>query len=522
MSQPNPPVVLENSSDQDKTDLAKKDRLLSSTEMAPVQGTVDVAVPLDVLWEGFTHAKWWPRWNKCFFWAYNRDLQLGRKLIWAFEPIRSWYLYKMFAIAHIVELHDGRKVTWEVTGMPGFYARHTYHMEDLGNGCTRFGSWEQAQGAQIRFPLTKKFWVAHFTFVKDRSLEGACRLEKIYQHQQNMTNAALRSTTNEPHSTPRNLTDEDLPLRRYRAFWLVTILILLLALAAPIPLWFYVEYMRPTQIALAPGVDVITAGGGNSLIVRDGADLMLLDTKFPPASDWLRNRLSNERVNIVVNTHYHYDHTEGNTNYPQARIYAFKTVPELMMKHDAGWWKNHQAGVPTELIDDTRTITVGNQDVVLFNPGPAHTHGDLVAYLRRGDKEIVATGDLVFHTYYPMMDLFEGGIDIPGLIKAVRTLASKYPDATFVPGHGPLATANDLNNYADYLQSLWDAVAQARQNGWTEDQGVARIDLSQWNLTTLPSYHGGRLCWATAETNIRWVYEIQSGDTNNPLKDCPF
>jgi glyoxylase-like metal-dependent hydrolase (beta-lactamase superfamily II) len=506
VSQSNPSVVLENSSDQNKKDLAKKDALLASTEMAPVQGTVDVAVPLGVLWEAFTHANWWPRWNKCFFWAHNRDLQLGDKLIWAFQPIKWWYLYKMFAIANIVELHEERKVTWEVTALPGFYARHTYHMEDLGDGRTRFGSWEQAHGAQIRFPLTKKFWVAHFTFVKDRSLDGARTLEDVYRREGKITKDKLKP-------------------KRYWGFWLVALLVLLLLIGGGIALNFYVKYMRPTQIALAPGVDVVTAGGGNSLIVKDGADLMLLDTKFPPASDWLRKRIANdfnERVNIVVDTHYHYDHTQGNTNYPQAKIYAYKTVPELMKKYDPDWWRDHQNGIPTERVDGTQTIKVGNQDVLLFYPGPAHTHGDLCAYLRRGGKDIVATGDLVFHTYYPMMDLHEDGIDIPGLISAVRTLAGKYPNATFVPGHGPLATAADLTNYANYLQSLWDSVAQARQSGWTEDQAVSRIDLSKWNLTKLPTFHGGHLCWATAETNIRWVYQIQSGDTKNPRTDCTF
>ena len=505
MTEPNPAVVLENSSDQNKKDLARKEALLSSTEMAPVQGTVDVAVPIDTLWEAFTHANWWPRWNKCFFWAHNRDLQLGQKLIWAFQPIRWWYLYKMFAIANIVELHDGRKVTWEVTALPGFYARHTYHMEDLGDGHTRFGSWEQAHGAQIRFPLTKKFWVAHFTFVKDRSLDGARTLEAVYKREGKITKDKLKP-------------------RRYWGFFLALLLLLVVLVAGSISGWFYLEYMRPTRITLAPGVDVLTAGGGNSLIVKDGADLMVLDTKFPPASDWLRKRLSSDfgHVTIVVNTHYHYDHTQGNTNYPGAKIYAYKTVPELMMKRDPDWWKDHQGGVPTELVDDTRTIKVGNQDVVLFYSGPAHTHGDLWAYVKRGDKEIVATGDIVFHTYYPMMDLLEGGVDIPGLIHALRTLAGKYPNATFVPGHGPLAKASDLINYANYLQSLYDSVAQARQNGWTEEQTVSRIDLSQWHLTKLPSFHGGHLCWATAETNIRWVYQIQSGDTNNPRKDCTF
>ena len=63
--------------------------------------------------------------------------------------------------------------------MPGFFARHTYFMEDLGQGKSRFGSWEKAYGPSFR--LLNKFWVAHFEFVKNESLEGALYLEKIYK-----------------------------------------------------------------------------------------------------------------------------------------------------------------------------------------------------------------------------------------------------------------------------------------------------------------------------------------------------
>ena len=72
-----------------------------------------------------------------------------------------------------------RKVTWEVTVLPGFYALHTYLVEDLGEGRSRFGSWEKAMGPTFR--SLKWFWVAHFVFVKDRSLVGARVLEQEYQ-----------------------------------------------------------------------------------------------------------------------------------------------------------------------------------------------------------------------------------------------------------------------------------------------------------------------------------------------------
>lgn len=475
--------------------LSKKDALAASTEMTPVEGTVEVDIPATVLWEAFRHADWWARWNECFYWARNRDLVLGEKLIWCFQPIRLWYPYKMFAIANIVELEKEKKVTWEVTALPGFYARHTYHIEDLGDGRSRFGSWEQAMGAQIRFAPTKKFWTAHFTFVKDRSLEGASRLEEIYKRDGKITKDAL-------------------PKKSYWLFWLTAVLLLLLLAAGSFGGWFYASFLRPNHIELAPGVYAVTAGGGNSLVVKDGGDVLVVDTKFPPASDWLRNWIAKNidaPVTTVVDTHYHYDHTEGNTNYPNAKIYAYRTVPGLMKNRDGEWWTQHQNGIPNNLVDETAVLKVGAQDIVLTYPGNAHTHGDLWVYLRRGDKEIIATGDLVFNTYYPFMDLGEGGIDIPGLIKAVRFIAGKYPNATFLPGHGPVATAADLIRYADYLQSLYDSVAEARKQGLSEDQAVAKIDLSKWNLSRLPSYHGGTLSWATAEMNVRWVYRIQSG-----------
>jgi glyoxylase-like metal-dependent hydrolase (beta-lactamase superfamily II) len=485
---------------------SKKEALAASTDMEPVQGTVDVDIPVSVLWEAFTHANWWPRWNKCMYWVRNRDLVLGKQLIWIFQPIKWWYLYKMFAIAKIVEVEKEKKVTWEVTALPGFYARHTYSVEDLGDGRSRFGSWEQAMGPQARFGPTKKFWVAHFTFVKDRSLEGARALGETYKREGSISGATLKP-------------------KRPWLLWLMALIALLIAGAAIIGIYFYVSYLKPDHIELAPGVYAVTAGGGNSLVVKDGADVLLVDTKFPPASDWLKKWLANNiegPVTMVVNTHYHYDHTQGNPNYPGARIYAYKTVPDLMLANDREWWDKH-GGVPQpeNLVDGMKTIKAGSQDVVLTYPGSAHTHGDLWVYLRRGDKEIVVTGDLVMNGYYPFLDLSSGGVDLPGLITTARGLASKYPNAVFLPGHGPVASAADVNRFADYLQSLSDSVAAARASGLSEDQAVKNIDLGKWGLSSLPSYHKGKLCLGNAENNIRWVYEIQAG-TAAPWPNCAF
>lgn len=169
--------------------MSRAEQLLASHDMEPVQGTVEVEIPADELWRCFSRPDRWPRWNECFLWVRNRSLGAGRLLVWAFQPIKPQYLYKLPAIARIVEVEPERRATWEVTAVPGMYARHTYSIEPRGDGRSAFSSWEQAMGPGFR--LTRRFWVAHFEFVRDRSVEGARRLEEIYRREGRLDPAAL-------------------------------------------------------------------------------------------------------------------------------------------------------------------------------------------------------------------------------------------------------------------------------------------------------------------------------------------
>jgi hypothetical protein len=142
----------------------------------PVEGSVELPMPVEELWRIFRSPRGWSRWNSCF-WAAGVTggrLETGRTLLWAFEPIRPEYLYKLPAVARLVDVVPGRRVTWEVTALPGFLARHTYWMEPIGNEACRFGSWEVADGPL--YLLLRPFWLAHFRFVRDASLAGVERL----------------------------------------------------------------------------------------------------------------------------------------------------------------------------------------------------------------------------------------------------------------------------------------------------------------------------------------------------------
>lgn len=464
-------------------DVARFEKLAKSDDMVPVQGAVEVDVPADVLWELFARPNLWRHWNRCFLWAHNDALIEGERLVWCFKPIARWYPYVMPAVANIIEVVPGKKVTWEVDALPGFYAHHTYSIEALPGGRSRFRSWEKATGPL--FARTRRFWLAHFTFVKDRSLEGALELERIYRRDGNLYRVSDQG------NFLSHVQDDALT-----------------ALSMSAPLWFFTAYVKSTAVELAPGVHAVLGGGGNSLVVEDSGEALLVDTKFPPGSGYLARWVKKNidaKVTTIVNTHYHYDHTQGNENYPQARVIAHERAADYMLQQDGEFWNDHRAGLPNAGVSDRgETLRVGNKLVRLIYPGPAHTRADLVVYLP--GEDILATGDLFFHTYYPFFDLSRAGVALPGIIDAIRRLADMFPSAQIVPGHGPLATTDELLDYASYLEDLTRAVQQAIDAGQTEQEAASSIDLSRYERKILPSFHDNRLSWGTAENNVRNVH----------------
>jgi hypothetical protein len=115
--------------------------------------------------------------------------------------------------------------------------------------------------------------------------------------------------------------------------------------------------------------------------------------------------------------------------------------------------------------------------------------------------------------YWRVMSITGTSSVLPGMVAALRQLAQSFPNATFVPGHGPLAHAADLRDYADYLEDLERQVSQAHAAGRSEDEAVRSVDLRRWHRRILPSFPDDRLIpeWATAARNVRSAYALIAG-----------
>ncbi len=138
----------------------------------PIAGSVELEMPVDRMWQSFLDVSSWPRWNRSVWRSAVRggELCCGARLAFAFNPIERRYLYKLPAMAKVVEFEPHDRVTWEVN-LPGFHALHAYRFAAVGEERCRFGSWEAAEGAAYRG--TGRFWLAHFRFVCRESLRGA-------------------------------------------------------------------------------------------------------------------------------------------------------------------------------------------------------------------------------------------------------------------------------------------------------------------------------------------------------------
>ncbi len=150
---------------------------IAPTGPLPIEGAVEVDIPVEQMWETFCDVRGWPGWNPCMWRArvMGGELRLGARLVWLFNPIESRYLYRLPAVAEIVEFEPNDRVTWEVDA-PGFHALHSYRFAASEPSRCFFGSWEVAEGPGYR--ATQRFWLAHFRFVCRSSLDGARALGK--------------------------------------------------------------------------------------------------------------------------------------------------------------------------------------------------------------------------------------------------------------------------------------------------------------------------------------------------------
>jgi cyclase len=112
-----------------------------------------------------------------------------------------------------------------------------------------------------------------------------------------------------------------------------------------------------------------------------------------------------------------------------------------------------------------------SQQLALVNYGAAHTDGDTATYI--SPANIVAVGDIFSNHFHPIIDLALGG-SIDGIIQSLdRILTQTDAQTKIVPGHGPVATRADLQEYRDMLAQVRQRIMVLITSGKRIDEAMA-------------------------------------------------
>ena len=276
---------------------------------------------------------------------------------------------------------------------------------------------------------------------------------------------------------------------------------------------------------IADGVYYASGGvGSNNVVVVNDDDVLIVDTGTTPqaARNFLADikTLTNKPVRYVVNTHFHYDHVDGNQIFgPDVQIIAHDYVRMAISTFDVlhrepyntsqlvnvpaqidrlkqqvaaerdtakkanlsdqlkaaeqnfAQLKELKATPPTLTYSSKLVLHRGGREIDILFLGRGHTGGDTVVFLPT--EKIVATGDLMESRLAYMGDAY--------FDEWVTTLeALKKLDFDIdLPGHGiPFRDKGLITAYQAYLTDFVNQARRLKGQGVSAEDAAKRIDLT--------------------------------------------
>ncbi|WP_035638714.1 MBL fold metallo-hydrolase [Bradyrhizobium sp. ORS 375] len=234
---------------------------------------------------------------------------------------------------------------------------------------------------------------------------------------------------------------------------------------------------------LRGGVSVLEGSGGNIGVLSGPDGKVMIDAGITASKPRMLDALASlgaEPIRHLVNTHWHFDHADGNewVHAQGATITAHENTRKHLktMQRVEDWDFNFPAlapsAIPTEVFSGRKQLTVNRSTIELQYYGPAHTDSDISVHFMEAD--ILHAADTFWNGVYPFIDYSTGG-SIDGMIRAADANLAKASEKTIViPGHGfPVSNRAELKQYRDMLVAIRDNVAKLKKQETTLEAVVA-------------------------------------------------
>jgi cyclase len=238
---------------------------------------------------------------------------------------------------------------------------------------------------------------------------------------------------------------------------------------------------------LAENLTLLSGPGGNIVVLNGPDGKFMVDTFVLPAWPRLKETLaglSNAPVKTVIDTHWHFDHTDNNAHLHAegATLLAHENTKARMAEpHNFALFgiivpASPADALPQQTFTNSQKLQANGETLLLQYFQPAHTDTDIYIHFQKAN--VIHMGDTFFNGFYPVIDSSTGG-KINGMIAAADKILPLADNNTkIVPGHGPLGNKADLTKYRDMLVVVRDRMQKLKAAGKSADEVVASKPLS--------------------------------------------
>jgi len=234
---------------------------------------------------------------------------------------------------------------------------------------------------------------------------------------------------------------------------------------------------------LRNNISVLEGSGGNVAVLTGPDGKVLIDAGIGVSRPQMTKALvdlSTDPITHLINTHWHFDHTDGNAwlNSAGAKIIAQENTRKYLseVQRVEEWDYNFLplplGGIPSEVFASEHNLKLNGLSIGLKRYAPAHTDSDICVTFAEAD--IVHVADTFWNGIYPFIDYSTGG-SIDGMIAASdANLAATTDKTIIIPGHGqPVSNRMELKEFRDMLVTVRDNIATLKKQGRSKAEAVA-------------------------------------------------
>lgn len=244
--------------------------------------------------------------------------------------------------------------------------------------------------------------------------------------------------------------------------------------------------------ALRGNIHVLEGSGGNIAVFNGMDGKLMVDAGISVSQKKIETalaRISNQPVKYLINSHWHFDHADGNEwiHNAGATIIAHENTKKNLSKtiRVKDWnytFKPHsKAGLPQRTFHKDDTLKFNGSEIQMKHYAPAHTDCDISIYFPEAD--ILHVADTWWNNYYPFIDHDSGG-NLDGMIAASNHNIDITTDNTIIiPGHGAVGNRNQLVQFRDMLVAVKERVSKFKKEGRSLQETIAAKPTANFDKT---------------------------------------